>query len=445
MREAIAGALDSRVVGPHLSQIADAALSRAVRHGGLEVSYPDGSESQYGDTAPELVIRFNTTGAIADVAVDPMMGLGEAYMSGDIDFEDPSDPQAQPPIDKLAKLMSANGMAEFDRRVGPVLDKLRTRTQPNRRRHHAEQIQTHYDIGNAFYRLWLDDSMTYSCAYFPEEADTVTLEEAQDRKRRHVLNKLRLEPGQRMLDIGSGWGHLAITAATDYGADVLGITLSEEQLWHSREMAQAAGVADRVKFELVDYQDLAEMREFDDEANRFDRVSSVGMFEHVGRGNQADYFQAVDRLLKTGGVTLLHTIAQQRNKPASAWLQRYIFPGGDLPTHALVARYAAAQGFRDPDVESLRRHYARTTHMWWDKFETQLDQVLELFEQGEIQHPLVKSAEEFIRMWRFYLATASGGFEYAHLDLLQFVYTKGIDPSKPMTREHMYPGEQKAA
>jgi len=435
-REGIIEAAEGTRVENVAALALDMALHRFFRHGGLRVDYPDGRTGEYGDTSPELIIRVNTNRPILRLAVDPILAIGEGYTFGEIDFQDPVDENLPPPIDLLGKFVADNGMFNLDRRFGHWFDRQRPATQPNQRDLHEAQIQQHYDIGNAFYDLWLDSTKTYSCAYWDEDPAHMSLETAQQRKIEHILRKLRLEPGQKLLDIGCGWGHLLVTAAQQYDIEGLGITLSKEQLAGCRKLAEEHGVADKVRFDLIDYEDLAQQPEFHD---RFDRIVSVGMFEHVGRGRQGFYFAALDKLLKPKGVTLLHTITQQRpGKPVNPWTKKYIFPGGHLPSLSEIANTAAGYGFRDPDVESLREHYALTLDEWWKRFEEAVPTIQSLFDNGRIDHPLVETADQFVRLWRFYLAMSSGGFRYGQLDLLQCVFTKGIDPQKPLTRGHVY-------
>ena len=227
-------------------------------------------------------------------------------MNGDIDYEGD--------LRMIGKLITDN--QEIPKRLAKLKITAPQRLNPNHKSKQAKQIQHHYDLGNDFYKRWLDESMTYSCAYFKTPKDT--LEKAQEQKLDHVLAKLQLKPGMTLLDIGSGWGQLLIRAAQKHGVTGHGITLSKEQYRHSKSLARKLDLADKLTFELINYQDLAERDVV------YDRVVSVGMFEHVGRGNHEDYFRAVDKLLKPGGITVLHTISNQRPDPIDPWIDKYI-------------------------------------------------------------------------------------------------------------------------
>jgi cyclopropane-fatty-acyl-phospholipid synthase len=292
-----------------------------------------------------------------------------------------------------------------------VVPRLRRNT-PDRQR---GQVQHHYDLGNSFYALWLDASLTYSCAYFRDPDDS--LEAAQQQKVDYLLRKLRPREGQRVLDIGSGWGTLLIAAATTYGVRGLGITLSEEQLRHSREAARRAGVEGQVTFELCDYRELARRGE------RFDRVISVGMFEHVGRRNHGEYHDAVAGMLTDGGVSVLHTISSEVEEPTDAWTDKYIFPGGYVPSTREVVAALPGYGLRLVDYENLRLHYAMTLEEWRRRFEAHRDEVTGMFD------------ERFYRMWDLWLASSAAAFRYGSYNLSQFVLTKGVNNDLPLTRE----------
>jgi len=282
----------------------------------------------------------------------------------------------------------------------------------------AANVSHHYDLGNDFYRLWLDRTLTYSCAYFRTPGDS--LEQAQRQKVEHILRKLDITPGMTLLDIGSGWGELIAAAAKQYGAKAHGITLSHEQLRHTRERIEAEGLTDRVSVELLHYDDLPARESYD-------RVVSVGMYEHVGVGHHAAYMAAVERVLKPQGVSLLHTITQTVDRPIAPFTDRYIFPGGHLPTVESILALLPERDFHAVDYESLRRHYARTLQEWWERFERSRDQVREMYD------------ERFVRMWRMYLRGAFAAFSWGKLDLAQILWTKGLSDAIPMTRDYMYP------
>jgi cyclopropane-fatty-acyl-phospholipid synthase len=381
---------------------------RLLKVGSLKVTYWTGETVTYGSGELYAHLTINNPKAIRALAKNPTLGFGEGYMNGDIDYEGD--------LRMVGKLVTDN--QELPRKLAKLKIVAPQRLQRNRHSTQAKQIQHHYDLGNDFYRRWLDESMTYSCAYFKTPKDT--LEQAQLQKLDHVLAKLQLKPGMTLLDIGSGWGQLLIRAAQEHGITGHGITLSKEQHRLSTAKAKQLGLADKLTFELINYQDLAKRDLV------FDRVVSVGMFEHVGRGNHATYFEAVDKLLKPGGITLLHTISNQHPDPNDPWIDRYIFPGGYIPTVADIARISPRYGLRLLDYENLRLHYAMTLHEWSQRFEKHKAWVINHYD------------ERFYRMWRLYLAGAESGFRWGDLGLSQFVFSKGVNNDLPLTRDHLY-------
>jgi len=385
-------------------QVCRALFSR-IKAGGVTVTYWDGQSERFG---PEswLHIVLRSKEAVWAICRNVHLGFGEGYMDGEIVIDGD--------LAELGRLTAAN------REVHAWARRLQRRARETRagKPGQAANVRSHYDLGNEFYRLWLDRSMTYSCAYFRGPDDS--LEQAQQQKVGHILRKLNLKPGMTLLDIGSGWGELVCRAAREHGVRAHGITLSREQLAHTRARVAAEDLSDLVSVDLCHYADLPR------EA-RFDRVVSVGMYEHVGARNHPAYMAAVDRVLRPGGVSLLHTITQRVDRPANAWIDRYIFPGGRLPTLQSIFELLPERDFRAVDYESLRRHYARTLEEWWRRFERSRDRVQEMY------------GERFVRMWRMYLRGAFAGFAYGELDLAQILWTKGPSDEVPMTREYMYP------
>jgi cyclopropane-fatty-acyl-phospholipid synthase len=283
-------------------------------------------------------------------------------------------------------------------------------------------VSHHYDIGNALYRLMLDERhMQYSCAYWPREG--MTLEQAQEAKLAHIAAKLALRPGQRVLDIGCGWGGMAIYLARKFGVAVLGITLAQEQVALARERAEEAGVADRVTFELVDY------RELPDRQPRFDRVVSVGMFEHVGRPQYETFFRTCANLLATDGVMLLHTIGRMGGPWfTDTFTDKYIFPGGYIP--ALSETVAASEKAKliATDVETLRLHYARTLREWYARCLANREKIVGMYD------------ERFFRMWTFYLAGSAVAFENGEMCNYQVQYARDRR-ALPITRDYIASAE----
>ena len=378
--------------------------------GGVRITYWDGTTETYGPDKPYLHITIKSRKVVRDVLARNSVGFGEAYMDGNLLIDGS--------IDQMIRLTAEN--KKIFRRLVRIAHTtaLKKGYQRNKRSGQKRQIAHHYDIGNDFYKLWLDSSMTYSCAYFKKLTDT--LEQAQQQKVGHILKKLQLKKGQTLLDIGSGWGTLAITAARQYGVKVTGISLSEEQVKHSKAAAKAAGVDKLVSFSVMNYQDLAES------GKQFDRVVSVGMFEHVGRGNQDEYFTAISTLLKDKGLSVLHTISKDTEMRSDSWINKYIFPGGYIPSVRQVVGALPDYDFHLVDYENLRIHYAMTLDEWLRRFEKNSDKVAKMFD------------ERFVRMWRFYLAASSGSFRYGQIGLSQFVFTKGNVNDLPLTREFLY-------
>jgi len=401
-------------------------LSRVVRQGRLTVIAPDGAEEHFGTPAPgfpELTLRFATRAGMRRIILDPRLGAAEAFMDGDMRIEGGD-------IMDLIGLIRMNtpwdrGAALKDKTwLGRRADWVKTRLGSiNRQRQSRANVRHHYDIGNDLYRLFLDDDMQYSCAYWPRP--DMTLEEAQVAKKAHIAAKLALKPGQCVLDIGCGWGGMAITLAKLEQVEVLGITLSEEQLALARQRAEAAGVADRVKFELIDYRDLAAR-----EAGQFDRIVSVGMFEHVGAPNFETFFRAAANLMTADGVMLLHTIGRF-GKPGStdAFTRKYIFPGGYIP--ALSETLAASEKSRliATDIETLRLHYALTLRQWYART---------LANEAEITRMM---GERFFRMWTFYLAGATSAFESGGMGNYQIQFARSRH-ALPLTRDYIAAAER---
>lgn len=381
----------------------DKAFSQ-IKHGGITVTYWDGQTKRYGTEKPWVKIKFNDAKITKAMRKNLELAIGEGYMDGSVEVDGD--------LAELGRLGDANRI-ELDKYVPYLARKALEKTSKQR---NFSDVQHHYDLGNDFYKLWLDKSMTYSCAYFKKASDSLDL--AQRQKVDHILKKLALKRGMHLLDIGSGWGELIIRAAKKYGVKAHGITLSKEQYRATRDRIAKEGLTGRVTVELQHYEDLKN--------KKFDRVVSVGMYEHVGKGNHDKYFAAVDRLLRPGGVNFLHTITQFEDRAISPWTDKYIFPGGYLPTVRDTVRIAAEHDYRLIDAESLRRHYARTLHEWWKGFERHVPEITEMYD------------ERFVRMWRLYLRGSYAGFAFGNLDLDQFVFTKGLSDEVPMTREPVY-------
>jgi cyclopropane-fatty-acyl-phospholipid synthase len=410
-----------------MSGLFDRLMTRLIRRGTLTVTYASGQTATYGEATPgypEVAVRFTDDKVGRDVVLDPRLGAGEAYMDGRIVME-------RGGVMELVELVQANNRWE---RRGKVLEPslrrkitgklafvVRSFNKPGSSR---RNVAHHYDIGNDLYELMLDaEHMQYSCAYWPREG--MTLEEAQEAKLAHIAAKLAIAPGQTVLDIGCGWGGMAIYLARHYDVSVHGITLSEEQIALAKKRAEAAGVADKVRFELVDY------RELPGRGFTYDRIVSVGMFEHVGRPQFETFFRACANLLTDDGVMLLHTIGRM-GKPGhtDAFTDKYVFPGGYIP--ALSETIAASEKMRliATDVETLRLHYAKTLRQWYQRCLDHREEIVAMFD------------ERFFRMWTFYLSGSTAAFESGGMCNFQIQYARNRH-ALPLTRGYIEDEERR--
>ena len=277
-----------------------------------------------------------------------------------------------------------------------------------------KEVSSHYDIGNDFYKLWLDETMSYSCGYFKHEDDT--LYQAQKNKVDYILEKLYLKEGMTLLDIGCGWGFLLIEAAKKYKIKGTGITLSEEQYKECQKRIKEEGLSDYLEVRLMDYRDLPS------DGKMYDRVVSVGMLEHVGRENYQLYLDCVSKVMKDGGLFLLHFISALKEHPGDPWIKKYIFPGGSVPSLREVMNCMAEDNFHTQDIEDLRLHYNRTLLCWEKNFKDHIEEAHTMFD------------ERFLRMWDMYLSACAATFHNGIIDIHQILMTKGINNNLPMTR-----------
>jgi cyclopropane-fatty-acyl-phospholipid synthase len=391
--------------------------------GTLKVSWPDGSTVRYGTpgTGPEAAIAVRDRRTALRVALNPQLALGEAWMDGAIDTV--GDTTLYDLLDLLMRNLAAGRMPRHVRlaqRIGTSFRRLQQRNPVLRAR---RNVAHHYDLSGRLYSLFLDRDRQYSCAYFP--TGTETLEEAQIAKKRHIAAKLCLDrPGLTVLDIGSGWGGLALTLASEFGAEVTGITLSEEQFRESNARAEAAGLSGRVRFLLKDYREVTE---------RFDRIVSVGMFEHVGIVHYDAFFRTVARCLAPDGVALIHAIGRPDGPGiTNAWLRKYIFPGGYSPALSEVLPPIERSGLFVTDIEILRLHYAETLRHWRERFLRNRDAVAALYD------------ERFCRMWEFYLTGCELTFRHQGHMVWQAQLAHRQD-AVPLTRDYIARAEAEAA
>jgi cyclopropane-fatty-acyl-phospholipid synthase len=384
-------------------------LFEKVKHGDFRVVYWDGEEANYGNVPSKLTIIFKKAPPLNFNLADPVLFFGEAYMDEIFDFEGD--------LDEVIRITELNKTI-FN--TGGIGSKIASAFHTVSKWQQKENIKHHYDLGNDFFSLWLDETMSYSCAYFKNADDS--LYQAQMQKIRHILKKLNLQPGERLLDIGSGWGWLIVTAAELYGVHTLGITLSEEQFRATRERINAMGLADKVDVMLVNYLDLNETQ------YQFNKIVSVGMFEHVGKENLSKYMEKTNRLLEPGGLSLLHTITGTSEKPVNSWMGKYIFPGGYVPSLRETMWLLPEYDFHPLHVESLRMHYATTLDRWYDNFCEHVDDI----EQ--------RLGRRFVRMWSLYLRSCAASFRVSGLNIHQLLFSKGLNNSLPLTFEHVYTG-----
>lgn len=373
----------------------------------FKVEFWDGEELQYGSGEPEFKVIIKKVPNKKDLMADASLALGHAYMTGDIDIEGDLQKFFESILRNKDSFMNNSTLLKLASKIkAPSLIKSK------------KDIAHHYDIGNDFYSLWLDDTMSYSCGYFKEESDT--LYDAQMNKIHYILKKLNLKEGESLLDIGCGWGYLIIEAAKLYKVKALGITLSEEQFKRAKERIKEEGLEDLVDVQLMDYRNL-------EKSNlEFDRIVSVGMAEHVGHTNIPLFFQNVSSVLKEGGLFLLHNITNLVETEGNKWITTYIFPGGYLPTLREEFNVASDLNFHVIDVESLRLHYMRTLEEWTKNFIDHLGEEKKMFDK------------DFLRMWHLYLATCAAAFHYGSIDIHQILFSKGINNSLHMTRKYLY-------
>jgi len=378
--------------------------------GGLTVEYWDQDVRNYGKEDPKVKIIFNESPQKSFDFSDPMIALGEAYMDDIIDFEGD--------FDEVMKIAKGNRESVKGKKKELLKATSKLLSKNHIKDKQKEDIQQHYDLGNDFFSLWLDDTMSYSCGYFKSPEDT--LYEAQLNKIDHILKKLQLNPGEKLLDIGSGWGWLIIRAAQKYGIKATGVTISEEQYKETLNRIEKFGLNGQVEVKLQDYLDL------DGEEVQYDKIVSVGMFEHVGKENLGRYMEKVEELLVPGGLSMIHSIMGTQEECVNSWITKYIFPGGYIPSVRETIRLFPEYDFHLLHAESLRMHYARTIDRWYDNYLAHWDFVEE------------KYGRRFARMWELYLKGCASNFRVSGLNIYQLLFTKGLNNDLALTFEHIY-------
>lgn len=381
-------------------------LFHKIKGASFTVELWDGDIIEVGEGKPEFRVIFKEPISEKDLMISTSLTLGEAYMDGNIEVEG----DLYYALDKFLSVMD-----NFSTEINKLPHIFKT---SKNKKNQKKEVCSHYDIGNDFYSKWLDKTMSYSCAYFENEDDT--LYDAQMNKIHHILKKLNLKTGMTLLDIGCGWGYLLIEAAKKYKVSGIGITLSEEQYKKCNERIADEGLEDYIQVRLMDYRDLKKLDV------TFDRVVSVGMLEHVERENYNIFFDNVDSVLKKGGIFLLHYISALKESEGDAWIKKYIFPGGIIPSLREIINIAGEKNYHTIDVENLRLHYKKTLLEWYKNFNNELPNIRNDYD------------ERFIRMWEMYLCSCAAAFNNGVVDLHQIVFTKGINNSLPMTRKYLY-------
>ncbi|HUZ74894.1 MAG TPA: cyclopropane-fatty-acyl-phospholipid synthase family protein [Stellaceae bacterium] len=396
-------------------------LMAFIREGGLTIVRPNGKVVHVGEhsdtqSSPEIILRLKSSWTAFKIAMQPDLYFGEAYMDGSLVLEKGT-------LWDLLDLCGRNLVHRRLRRQCWAIRVFRLLVrqfqQHNSRRTARRNVAHHYDLSDSLFRSFLDQDMQYSCAYFLDPR--LSLDEAQAAKKWHVLGKLLLEPGHRVLDIGCGWGGLAISIAEAEGVSTTAITLSREQLVVAIARARDAGVDHKIAFEAKDYREIA---------GPFDRIVSVGMFEHVGKPNYQVFFDKIASLLTNDGVALIHSIGRTDGPGLTqAWTRKYIFPGGYIPALSEVLPAVERAGFWVTDIEILRLHYAETLRAWRNAFLDKWDVVRATYD------------ERFCRMWEFYLAGSEMAFRYDGLMVFQMQLAKRVD-TVPITRNYMFEHER---
>jgi cyclopropane-fatty-acyl-phospholipid synthase len=391
-------------------------LGKAIKRGRLTVTDYDGKSYDFGPGGDEEIrVRLTNRKASAHIARYPKVGAGEAYMWGWLEVEEPHD------IRDLVLFVSKNSKRQkgaLDARGSgrKVLQRLIAKADSINLRSKARKNAEHtYNLTRRLYELFLDEDRQYTMGYHRDLGNS--LEKAQLDKKAHIAAKMYIKPGMKVLDIGCGWGGLALYLHRHYGCEVLGVALAPDQIQFCRERAEAEGVADKVKFELMDYRDVQ---------GEFDRISAVGLLEHVGTPHFPEFYQHTNRLLKPDGVMFTHCCGRA-GVPGftDAWTRKYIFPGGYIPALSEMVTVSEKAGWQIMDVEAMRFHYSHTLEEWYNRTVIHKDEIVELYD------------EPFYRMWLFYLAGAEQSFRHGNMVNWQMVYVKDRE-AIPMTRDFMY-------
>jgi len=395
------------------TKILNKTLQNVTQIGRLEVTWPDKSKTTYGNQdSLRAAITLTDPALPRKLVLNPELALGEAYMDGTLTVENDDLPSM---LDLLTRNAAAAGHGRFQNSGAISRAAWRWLQQRNPLQKARQNVELHYDLSVDLYDLFLCDDKQYTCAYF--NSPDMTLEAAQAAKKAHIATKLQIKPGMRVLDIGCGWGGTSITLARDFGANVVGVTLSQVQLDHAKKRAEAAGVADKIEFRLTDYRDVVE---------EFDRIVVVGMLEHVGQPQYATFFRQIERNLAPEGIALVHTIGRPTPPGrTSPFMLKYIFPGGYAPAMSEILTEVEKTSLGMTDVEVWRGHYEQTLQHWQQRFLENRDEIRALYD------------ERFCRMWYYYLVAAENGFANLGQAVFQFQITKN-PAAAPATRDYLY-------
>lgn len=374
----------------------------------FEVRFWDGEQKHFGKGPSAFTLSFKHERAVKCIFAQGSMGFAEQYTAGSIDVEGD--------FAKLIRIGMDPRVQDMKVSLGTKMKILLNHLKSlNTIKGSQKNITHHYDLGNDFYQQYLDESMTYSCAYFKTPKDSLEL--AQQQKYEHICRKLNLKEGETLVDIGCGWGGMLLYAARHYGTRGVGCTLSPHQFEYARERAAREGLEKNITILLKDYRNME---------GQFDKFVSIGMFEHVGKGFIHTFMEKTKSLLKPGAIGLLHTIGKERDTPEDPWTMKYIFPGGYLPLLDQVVRAMGEKGMVPVDIENLRLHYSMTLDGWAERFEKNVDTVRKMFD------------EKLVRTWRMYLNGSSAAFRWGNIRLYQILFTNGINNGLPLTRDHLY-------
>ncbi|SDZ34098.1 cyclopropane-fatty-acyl-phospholipid synthase [Jannaschia faecimaris] len=386
-----------------------------LQEGFLRVVMPDGDIYDFGDKIGEpITVRLHDNATVGRLALNPELALGEAYTDGSLTIDGDD-------LHGFLALVIRNTRKAAGQRIWwqkPILKSraaLRWLAQNNFIERARGNVAHHYDLSGDLYDLFLDEDRQYSCGYFKDPGET--LDQAQAHKKEHIARKLMIEPGMEVLDIGCGWGGMAITLAKDYGARVTGITLSQEQLAYAQQRVEHEGLSDRIDLQICDYREVK---------GTYDRIVSVGMFEHVGLRHYGEYFRIIRDRLSPNGIALIHTIGWAAPpEGTNPWIAKYIFPGGYVPTVSEAANAVEKARLWTTDIECWRLHYAYTLRHWYDRFAKNEDKVAALYD------------DRFVRMWRFYLVACEQTFRHGPQAVYQFQVSRSVD-AVPLTRDYIY-------